>query len=86
LEDAGYEFLKENGYRSFTEHDITAIRSLTELLARGMDYEMAVKTIKDGYSRDKEKTGGSDLLAVAAHQLSDPGRSEVAKLEHKMDE
>lgn len=86
LESAGYEFLKDNGYRSFTEHDLSAFRALTELLARGMNYDTAIQTITEKYQRNNSQEVDSVSLAVAAHHLSDPTRQEVAILNQKVDE
>lgn len=82
LEDAGYVFMKENNYRSFTEHDLSAFRSLIELLARGMEYDTAIHNVFERYN---SKTN-SVSLAVAAHTSSDQQNQEVAILNQKMDE
>lgn len=82
LEDVGYVFMKENSYRSFTEHDLSAFRSLIELLARGMDYDNAILTVFERYN----SKSNSVSLAVAAHTNSDQQHQEVAILNQKMDE
>jgi len=74
--------MKENSYRSFTEHDVSAFRSLIELLARAVDYDNAIITVFEKYNIKSNSVS----LAVAAHTYSDQQHQEVAILNQKMDE
>lgn len=80
MEEAGYAFLKDaNGYRTYGEHDIIALRALIELLARGVDLNSG---INDVVARYKPLSKSESVVMVA------PSNSvqDVATLSAKMDQ
>jgi biotin operon repressor/gas vesicle protein len=80
LESAGYVFLKDsNGHRTYSEHDIVALRALSELLTRGVEYDSAVN---DVVARYKAVSHSESVLMVA----SSSSVSDVATLNEKVDE
>lgn len=80
LEDAGYEFLKDNnGHRTYAEHDVITLRSLLELLARGVEYNSAIKAIVERY----KPSFRSDDIVLPATLNSD---SDLAIINDKVDQ
>lgn len=63
LEDAGYEFKKDDkDRRAFTEHDLVMFGALVELLSRGVHYDGAIKAITERYKTDPD----SHYMPIAA--------------------
>lgn len=84
MEEAGYEYLKDgNGYRTYGEHDIIALRALSELLARGVEYGRAVN---DVVARYKQGLRSESVFMVASPSSASDVATLEATLTHKIDE